>query len=114
MSDCIFCRIVKNTIPARRAYEDEQCLVFEDINPQAPVHLLVIPKRHLSSLAEAQESDSDLIGHLLITCAQMAREREMENSGYRVVANTGPGAGQSVFHLHFHVLGGRMFDWPPG
>ncbi len=114
MSDCLFCRIVQNSIPSRKVYEDEQCLAFEDINPQARVHILVVPKRHLSSLADVQESDTALMGHLMIVCAKIAKERDVEKSGYRVVANTGPGAGQTVFHLHFHVLGGRMFQWPPG
>lgn len=114
MSDCIFCRIVNKAIPSRQIYEDDQCLAFEDINPQARVHILVIPKRHLSSLADVQESDVPLIGHLMMICAKMAKEREIEESGYRVVANTGAEAGQTVFHLHFHVLGGRIFGWPPG
>jgi histidine triad (HIT) family protein len=114
VSDCIFCRIVDNTIPARKVYEDDQCLAFEDINPQAPVHLLVIPKRHLSSLEDVRETDTALIGHLMMICAKMANGRKIGGSGYRVVANTGPQAGQSVFHLHFHLLGGRRFEWPPG
>ena len=114
MSDCIFCKIADNTLPSRKVYEDEQCVAFEDINPQARVHILVIPKRHLSSLAEVQESDKALVGHLMMICAKIAKEKEIENSGYRVIANTGEGAGQTVFHLHFHVLGGRAFRWPPG
>lgn len=114
MSDCIFCRIVDNTIPSRKVYEDDQCVAFEDINPRAPVHLLVIPKRHLSSLADLQEADTALIGHLMMISAKMAKERNVESSGYRVVANTGAHAGQTVFHLHFHLLGGREFEWPPG
>lgn len=114
MSDCLFCRIVNKTVPSRQLYEDDRCLAFEDINPQARVHILVIPKRHLSSLADVQESDGPLIGHLMMICAKMAKERGIEESGYRVVANTGAEAGQTVFHLHFHVLGGRVFGWPPG
>ena len=114
MSDCIFCRIVEGTIPSNKLYEDEHCLAFEDLNPQARVHMLVIPKRHLASLADSRETDSSLLGHLMFICTKMAKEKGVEESGYRVVANTGPGAGQTVFHLHFHVLGGRMFQWPPG
>ena len=114
MSDCLFCRIVNKTVPSRQLYEDDRSLAFEDINPQARVHILVIPKRHLSSLADVQESDVPLIGHLMMICAKMAKERGIEESGYRVVANTGAEAGQTVFHLHFHVLGGRVFEWPPG
>lgn len=114
MSDCIFCRIVEGTIPSNKLYEDEHCLAFEDLNPQARVHILVIPKRHLASLADSCESDSTLLGHLMFICTKIAKEKGVEESGYRVVANTGPGAGQTVFHLHIHVLGGRMFQWPPG
>ena len=114
MSDCIFCRIVDNTIPSRKVYEDDECLAFEDVNPQARVHVLVIPKRHLSSLADVQEPDRTLIGHLMMVCGKVAKEKGIEDSGYRVVANTGAEAGQTVFHLHVHVLGGRNFGWPPG
>ena len=114
MSDCIFCRIAEGTIPSNKVYEDEYCLAFEDLNPQARVHVLVIPKRHLTSLADVQESDTTLMGHLMFACTKVAREKGVEESGYRVVANTGRGAGQTVFHLHLHVLGGRIFQWPPG
>lgn len=114
MGDCIFCQIVTRTIPSRKIYEDEHCLAFEDINPQARVHILVIPKKHFSSLSEVQESHATLLGHLLIICAKMAKEQGVESSGYRVIVNTGQQAGQSVFHLHLHVLGGRVFHWPPG
>ena len=114
MSDCLFCRIVQNSIPSRKVYEDDQCLAFEDINPQARVHILVIPKKHLSSLADVEESDRALMGHLMMVCSKIAKEMDIEKSGYRVVANTGQDAGQTVFHLHLHVLGGRMFQWPPG
>lgn len=114
MGDCIFCQIVTRTIPSRKIYEDEHCLAFEDINPQARVHILVIPKKHFSSLSEVQESHANLLGHLLIICAKMAKEQGVESSGYRVIVNTGQQAGQSVFHLHLHVLGGRVFHWPPG
>jgi len=114
MAECIFCQIVGRAIPAKKLYEDDQVISFDDLNPQAPVHVLVIPKRHLVSLDDTQDSDSALLGQLLIVCAKMARERGIVDGGYRVVANTGREAGQSVFHLHLHVLGGRPFTWPPG
>ena len=114
MADCLFCRIVERTIPASILYEDEHCLAFADINPQARVHVLVIPKRHLNGLSSTTEQDATLLGHLLVACATVAREQGVAESGYRVVANNGQGAGQTVFHLHFHVLGGRPLGWPPG
>ena len=114
MADCIFCQIVKGAIPTKKVYEDEQVLAFDDINPQAQVHVLVIPKRHIVSLDDTQNSDAALLGQLMVVCAKMAKERGLAESGYRVVANTGRGAGQTVFHLHLHVLGGRSFAWPPG
>jgi histidine triad (HIT) family protein len=114
MADCIFCQIVEGAIPAKKLYEDEQVIAFDDLNPQARVHILVIPKRHLVSLDDIQDSDAALLGQLLIVCAKMAREHGIVESGYRVVANTGRGAGQTVLHLHWHVLGGRSFEWPPG
>jgi histidine triad (HIT) family protein len=114
MSDCIFCKIVEGGIPAKTLYEDEHAIVLDDINPQARVHMLVIPKRHVVSLDDTKETDATLLGQLMVVCVKMAREQGIAGSGYRVVANTGRGAGQSVFHLHFHVLGGRQFEWPPG
>lgn len=114
MADCLFCQIVEGRIPAKKLYEDEHCLGFADINPQARVHVLVIPKQHVASLDAATESDATLLGHLVLACTKVAREQGVADSGYRVVANTGRGAGQTVFHLHFHVLGGRHLGWPPG
>lgn len=114
MSDCIFCRIAAREIPAKVVYEDEKGIAIEDLHPQAPVHLLVIPKRHVVSLAEMTGDDAQLIGHLHWIAAQLARTHNLEAKGYRTVINSGAGAGQSVFHLHVHVLGGRMFQWPPG
>ena len=114
MSDCIFCRIVEGTIPSTMAHEDDECLAFEDLNPQAPVHVLVIPKRHIVSLADVQEADLSLLGRLMLTCSYVAKQKGLEESGYRVVTNIGANAGQTVFHLHVHVLGGRGFQWPPG
>ncbi len=113
MSDCIFCRIIRGEAPARKVYEDERVFVFEDINPQAPTHVLIIPKKHIVGLKEAQAEDSDIIGYLHLVAAQIARQRGIED-GYRTVFNVGPRAGQSVFHLHLHLLGGRSLRWPPG
>lgn len=114
MSDCLFCRIVAGTIPAKPVYQDDQTFAFEDINPQAPTHILVVPKKHVLSIQECTESEQALLGQLLLTCAKVAGLRGLPTNGYRVVTNIGRDAGQSVFHLHFHVLGGRPLAWPPG
>ncbi len=114
MEDCLFCRIIDRKVPAKFVHEDEQAVAIQDIHPQAPVHLLVIPRKHLATLQEACAEDAALLGHLLQVAAQLARERGLESRGYRTVINNGPGAGQSVFHLHVHVLGGRPLHWPPG
>jgi histidine triad (HIT) family protein len=113
MKDCLFCRIINGELPATKVYEDEDTMAFEDINPQAPTHVLVIPKRHLAGLKEAGDGDVDVIGRCHLVAAQIARQRGIEE-GYRTVLNVGPGAGQSVFHLHVHLLGGRILRWPPG
>jgi histidine triad (HIT) family protein len=111
---CIFCRIIAHEVPAKIVFEDENVVAFEDLHPQAPVHLLVVPRKHLPSLKEATTDDEPLLGHLSAVAAQLARERGLETKGYRAVINNGSWAGQSVFHLHVHVLGGRVFHWPPG
>jgi histidine triad (HIT) family protein len=113
MTDCLFCRILRNEIPARKIYEDEHTFAFEDINPQAPTHVLIIPKRHVRGLKEATPEDAELIGRCHLAAAHIARQRGIED-GYRTVLNVGPQAGQSVFHLHVHLLGGRSLHWPPG
>lgn len=113
MTDCLFCRIIKGEIPAKKVYEDEHTFAFEDINPQGPVHALIVPKKHIAGLKEARTEDAEIIGRCHITAARIARERGVEE-GYRTVLNVGPGAGQSVFHLHVHVIGGRPLKWPPG
>jgi histidine triad (HIT) family protein len=113
MPDCIFCRIIRGEAPAKKVYEDERALVFEDINPQAPTHVLIIPKKHIVGLKEAQPEDAEIIGYLHLVAAQIARQRGIED-GYRTVFNVGSRAGQSVFHLHLHLLGGRSLRWPPG
>ena len=114
MEDCIFCRIINHQIPAKIVFENDSVLAFEDLNPQAPVHLLVVPRKHLPSLKEAQAEDAPLLGNLFMVAAQLARERQIDAKGYRLVINNGLWAGQTVFHLHVHVLGGRVFHWPPG
>lgn len=115
MSDtCLFCRLVAGEIPATKAYEDSRTLAFADINPQAPVHLLVIPKKHIPSAHDLDPADNDLVGHIMQVIAKLAKETGVDAAGYRVVTNNGPAAGQSVFHLHFHLLGGRDLSWPPG
>ena len=114
MSDCIFCRIVAGTIPAKVVYQDEWTLAFDDISPQAPVHTLVVPKKHVLALQDMGEPDQALLGRLLLTCRAVANQKGLAESGYRIVSNTGRDGGQTVFHLHFHVLGGRHLGWPPG
>jgi len=111
---CLFCKIVRREIPAKILFEEEDLLAFADIAPKAPTHALVIPKRHLVSLDEAEAADATLLGKMLLACQRVAREAGIASSGFRVVANAGPDAGQTVFHLHFHVLGGRAMAWPPG
>jgi histidine triad (HIT) family protein len=113
MSDCLFCKIVSGAIAAKKIYEDPRAIAFEDINPQAPTHVLIVPTKHIIGLKEAQPEDAEIIGHCQLVAAEIARQRGIEN-GYRTVYNVGPGAGQSVFHLHLHLLGGRSLHWPPG
>lgn len=114
MNSCLFCRIVQRRAPAKIVHEDDWVVAIEDINPQAPVHLLVIPRKHIPSLEHANQDDEILLGRLFTVAAKLARERGLPANGYRTVINTGSFAGQSVFHLHVHVLGGRVFRWPPG
>lgn len=113
-TDCVFCRIAEGEVPSTPAYEDERAVAFHDLNPQAPIHLLVIPRRHVESVADLPDADADLAGHLLLVAARAAREAGLEEDGYRVVANAGAHGGQTVSHLHLHVLGGRQMTWPPG
>ena len=111
--NCLFCRIIRGEIPSKKVYEDEHVFAFDDINPQAPTHVLVIPKRHFEGLKEAEQDHAEIIGQCHLAAEQIARQRKIEQ-GYRTVLNVGPGAGQSVFHLHVHLLGGRALGWPPG
>jgi histidine triad (HIT) family protein len=113
MSDCLFCRIAAGQVPAKIVHTDEDTFAFHDIHPQAPVHVLVIPRRHVASLDAATPQDVQLLGRLLAAAQRIARELDVA-SGYRVVTNCGASAGQSVFHLHLHLLGGRPLGWPPG
>ncbi len=114
MGDTIFGKIIRKEIPAKIVYEDESCLAFHDVSPQAPVHVLVIPKKPIVSLEQLEDEDAPLLGHLWLTIQKVARQLELAESGYRVVVNCGRDGGQSVDHLHFHILGGRGLKWPPG
>ena len=110
----IFTQIINREIPADIVYEDEVCLAFRDINPQAPVHVLLIPKKEIVSMATAEAEDEAILGHLMVKASEIASMLELSESGYRLVVNTNEDAGQSVFHLHIHILGGRKLTWPPG
>ena len=112
--NCIFCKIIAGEIPADLVYEDDVCAAFNDISPQAPTHILIIPREHLASLDEAEEKQKETLGHLLLTAAKIARDKGFAGDGYRVVINTNENGGQTVFHLHVHLLGGRQFVFPPG
>ena len=112
--DTIFGKIIRKEIPANIVYEDDLCLAFTDVNPQAPTHILVIPKQPIPKLSDAAPADKELLGHLLLTVKQVADQAGLSENGYRVVINTGTDGGQTVFHLHLHLLGGRSLDWPPG
>ena len=115
MADCIFCKIAQKEIPSKLVYEDEQVVAFRDLEPQAPVHVLVIPKKHVASVLALTAEDSGLVSHILVdVIPQLGRELGVAEKGFRVVANTGEEGGQSVGHLHFHLLGGRSMQWPPG
>ena len=110
----IFTQIINKEIPADIVYEDNICLAFKDISPQAPIHILIIPKKEIVSMADVKEEDKEIMGHMMIKASEIARNEGLDESGYRLVANTNEDAGQSVFHLHFHLLGGRKMTWPPG
>jgi len=112
--DCLFCKIINREIPADIVYEDDDVLAFNDINPQAPTHILIIPKKHIATLNDIEESDLAIIGRLQFTAAQLAREKGFAEDGYRVVMNCNEMGGQTVYHIHMHLLGGREFTWPPG
>jgi len=114
MSECLFCRIINREIPGAIVYEDERVLAFSDINPLAPTHVLIVPKRHITSLNDLSVEDDQLVGELVRRAAAIAKERGIAAGGFRTVFNTNPDAGQTVFHIHLHLLGGRTMGWPPG
>ncbi len=111
---CLFCRIATGDIPSKKVYEDEDVVAFNDINPQAPTHVLIIPRKHIDSLDTITDADAATIGRVVVRAADIARGLQLPADGYRMVINTGEAAGQTVFHIHFHLLGGRDFSWPPG
>lgn len=113
-ANCLFCRIGAGEIPAKKVHEDADVIAFNDINPQAPTHVLVIPRRHIASLDAMSDADAATIGTTVLKATQIARDLHLDADGYRLVVNNGEGAGQTVFHIHFHLLGGRAFGWPPG
>ncbi len=112
--DCLFCKIVAGEIPSKKAYEDELVYAFHDIDPQAPVHILIIPKQHIKSVNEITAKNSAVVAHIFEVAAQLAKENNLSEDGYRVVTNIGDAGGQTVKHLHFHLMGGRNFTWPAG
>ena len=114
MSDCLFCKIRDGQIPSAKIYEDDRCFAFRDINPQAPTHVLVVPTKHIATLNDVTPADEELVGHLFVAAAQIARDEGHAEKGWRTVFNVNRGAGQTVFHIHLHVLGGRGLGWPPG
>lgn len=114
MENCIFCKIAAGLIPSNKVYEDESIFAFRDINPEAPVHILIIPKKHISSVNDLEPGDEELIGEIFITAKKIAKDEGISESGFRIVTNCGRDGGQTVPHLHFHILGGRNLKWPPG
>jgi histidine triad (HIT) family protein len=113
MTDCLFCKIIAGSIPAKKVYEDEKVFAFEDIKPGAPTHVLIVPRKHIAGVDQLTEADTEIVGYSHLVAARLARERGLKN-GFRTVYNVGPDAGQTVFHLHLHLLGGRQMHWPPG
>ena len=111
---CLFCRIIAGDIPAKIVYQDEKVIAIEDINPVAPLHLLLMPRKHISSTLELAPEDDQVTGHVFRVAAELARERGLAEDGFRIVTNTNSAAGQTVFHIHFHLLAGRSLQWPPG
>lgn len=114
MENCIFCKIIKREIPTDFVFEDENIIVFNDINPQAPIHILLIPKKHFASLNDIPEEKKEVLSDLLLKARQIAKEKGIARTGYRLVLNTAKDSGQEVFHIHLHLLGGRRMSWPPG
>lgn len=113
-NSCIFCKIIDKKIPSRVVYEDAVAFAFEDINPQAPIHILIVPRKHIPDIQSMTDQDRETIGHLFWIAAKIAADKGLTGGGYRTVINNGPDAGQTVFHIHLHMLSGRIFHWPPG
>ncbi|WP_352419850.1 histidine triad nucleotide-binding protein [Proteiniborus sp.] len=114
MSECIFCKIINGDIPASKIYEDDKVVAFNDLNPQSPTHILIIPKQHIPSVNNIDENNSHIISHIFVVINKIAKEKGLSKKGYRIVNNCGEFGGQSVEHIHFHLLGGRQLQWPPG
>ncbi len=114
MEDCLFCKIIKKEIPADIVFEDDKIVAFRDIKPQAPTHILIIPKKHVPTVMDLQDGDKDIVGYIYMIAKKLADREGIAEKGFRVVVNCNADAGQEVFHIHFHLLGGRLFKWPPG
>jgi histidine triad (HIT) family protein len=114
MSECLFCRIAAGEIPAKIVFNDEKVVAFEDIKPQAPIHIIIIPRKHIPTILDLDEEDRELVGHMHLVANQIAAEKSLTQDGFRLVTNCKKSAGQEIFHLHIHMLGGRAFGWPPG
>jgi len=114
MSECLFCRIAAGEIPAKIVFNDEKVVAFEDIKPQAPIHIIIIPRKHIPTVLDLDEEDRELVGHIHLVANQIAAEKSLTQDGFRLVTNCKKSAGQEIFHLHIHMLGGRAFGWPPG
>jgi len=114
MDDCLFCKIIKGDIPSTKVYEDDKVYCFKDIAPGAPVHFLTVPKKHIATINDLTQEDSELVAHAFMVMKKLAAEMGIAEKGYRIVSNCGENGGQSVFHIHFHLLGGRYLEWPPG
>lgn len=114
MNDCIFCKIVNGEIPCEKIYEDDKIIAFNDINPEAPVHVLIIPKEHISMINDLNEENAGVVSHIFIKAKEIAEQLKIADTGYRIVTNCGIDGGQTVFHIHYHLLGGRELQWPPG
>lgn len=114
MSDCLFCKIISGEIPSSKVYEDEKVYAFKDISPAAPEHVLLVPKKHIASIMDITEDDSDLLGYMMLICRKIAKDSGIDKKGFRIVNNCGEFGQQTVQHLHFHIIGGRQMQWPPG
>lgn len=114
MSDCLFCKILDGEIPCDRVYENDHVIAFRDVNPQAPTHILVIPRKHISTVNDLTADDKNIVGEMVLAAQAIAKQEGIEDDGYRLIMNCNEGAGQTVFHIHLHILGGRRMNWPPG